>query len=78
MHQPLCEGELDIQARLTPPPPRASLSPKAQAGPQGLGGCRRRVGESWKAHHTQPPHGASLSPKRPRQNRRDSGVSAAV
>ena len=36
------------------------------------------VGRSWKFHHTRPPNGASLTPKWPSRDRRDSGVSAAV
>ena len=36
------------------------------------------MGRGWTVNHTQPPHGAPLSLKRPRQDRGDSGVSATV
>ena len=49
-----------------------------QARPEGLRCFCRYVGRGWKVNHTRPPHGAHLFPKRPRQDRRDSGVCAAV
>ena len=49
----------------------------AQAGPEALGCIRRCVGVAGPMH-TSFSHGASLSPKRLRQDRRDSGVSAAL
>ena len=68
-------------------PGGASLSPKrrgvpipqtAHAQPDGLRCFRRCVGRGWTVNHTRPHHMASLSQKRPRQDRRDSGVSAAM
>ena len=61
------------------PPPRGVPIPRAaEVGQKGLGSIRRSVGRSWKFNRTRHPHVASLSPKRPRQHRRDSGVSAIV
>ena len=71
----------------TSPPQGGASSKTAQAGLEGLGGIRQCVGRSWKFNCTRPtkswkpnrtqhPDGASLSSKRSRQDRRDSGVSA--
>ena len=58
--------------------PRGVLIPQtAQAGPDGLGcacGCEGITGPCVSSFY----HGVSLSLKRPRQGRRDSGVSAVV
>ena len=77
MYPPLCGEVLEIHARLGPP--RGVLIPQtAQAGLESLRCIHRSVGRNGKVKHTRPPHGVSLSPKRPRQDRRDSGLSAAV
>ena len=58
--------------------PRGVPIPQAaQAGPEGLGCIRLCVGASGPCGSSLC-HGASLSPKRPRQDRRNSIVSAAV
>ena len=49
----------------------------AQAGPEGLGCNRRCVGEGVLRVSSKPPPGVPIPP-RPRQDRRDSGVTAAV
>ena len=49
----------------------------AQAGPEGLGCNRRCVGEGPLRAPPKPPRGVPIPP-RPRQDRRDSGVTAAV
>ena len=49
----------------------------AQTGPEGLGCTRRCVGVGGPCVSSFS-HGTSLSPKRPRRDRRDSGASAAV
>ena len=49
----------------------------AQAGPEGLGCNRRCVGEGVLRVSSKPPRGVPIPP-RPRQDRRDSGVTAAV
>ena len=49
----------------------------AQAGPEGFR-CIRRAGGADGVRVPSYPHGAPLSPKRPRQDRRGSGVSTAV
>ena len=49
----------------------------AQAGPEGLGCNRRCVGERTLRASSKPPRGGPIPP-RPRQDRRDSGVTAAV
>ena len=54
------------------------LRQTAQLGMERLGCLRRCVGRSWKFNQSRPPQRASLSPKQPGQDRRDSGVSAAV
>ena len=51
--------------------------PAAQAGPEGLGCIRRCVGGGWCGVSSKPPRGVPIPP-RPRQDRRDSGASAAV
>ena len=77
VYSPLCEEVLKVQTRMAPP--RGVPIPQTvRVGPEGLGCIRRCVGRRRKVNHTRPPHGASLSPKRPKQDRRDSGVSAAV
>ena len=77
MYVPLCREELQVQSY--PTPPRSiPIRQTTQAGQEGFGCIRRFVGRTWKSHHTRDPNGASLSPKRPTQDRRDSGVSAAV
>ena len=58
-------------------PTRRPYPPAAQAGPEALGYIHRRVGVGG-VLSPQNPHGAFLSPRGPRQARRDSGVSAAV
>ena len=59
-------------------PPRGIPIPEmAQVGPVGLGCIRPCVGVDG-LRVSSYPHGASLSPKQPRQDRRDSGVSAAL
>ena len=77
MSPPLCGEELQVQ--LYPTPPRGvPIHGAAHAGPEGLGCIRRYLGRRWKFNRTRHPHGASLSPKRPKHDRRDSGVCAAV
>ena len=77
VYLPLCGREGRV--RSYPTPPRGVRIPQpAQAVPGGLGCMRRSVGRNWESDHTRPPHGASLSPKRPTEDRRDSGVSAAI
>ena len=49
----------------------------AQAGPEGLGCNRRCVGGRISSCALKPPRGVPIPP-RPRQDRRDSGVTAAV
>ena len=49
----------------------------AQAGPEGLGCNRRCVGEGPLRAPPKPPRGVP-TPPRPKQDRRDSGVTAAV
>ena len=49
----------------------------AKAGPEGLGCNRRCVGEGNLRVSSEPPRGVPIPP-RPRQDRRDSGVTAAV
>ena len=59
-------------------PPRGIPIPQAaQGGPEGLRCIRRCVGVDGVCVSSYP-HGAPLSPKGPRQDQRDSGVSAAV
>ena len=77
MYAPLCGEEPGV--RSYPTPPRGVLIPHtAQARTEGLGCVRRSVGRNWESYLTRPPHVAPLSPKRPRQGRRDSGVFADV
>ena len=58
-------------------PWRVPIPQAAQSGPEGLGFLCRCVGEAGRCVSSIS-HGASLSPKRPRQDWGDSGVSAAV
>ena len=53
-------GELHLQARVTPPPPGATLSPKAKVRLEEIGWYRRRVGESLEDHHIGPPTGVPI------------------
>ena len=72
---PLCGGGTSPCAPETPtghPYPSA-----AQAGPEGLGCNRRCVGEGVLRVSSKPPRGVPIPP-RSRQDRRDSGVTAAV
>ena len=73
----LCGEESEVQMCMVP---RRSvpIHQTAQGGPKGLGCICRCVGRGWKVNHTRPPHTASLSPKRPSPDQRDSGVSAAM
>ena len=58
-------------------PTRRPYPSAAQAGPEGLGCNRRCVGEGVLRVSSKPPRGVPIPP-RPRQDRRDSGVTAAV
>ena len=51
--------------------------PAAEAGPEGVGCSRRCVGGGTSPCAYNPPRGVPIPP-RPRQDRRDSGVTAAV
>ena len=74
-----CVGELEEPDHTRNPPQRGVPIPQtAQAGPRGLAFIRCSVGRSSKSKCTQQPDGVSLSPRRLRQDWRDSGVSAAV
>ena len=75
VYPPLCGG--GWCACLLVPPRGAPIPQTAQAGPEGLGCIRGCVGVDG-VRVSSYPHGASLSPKRPNQDRRDWGVSAAV
>ena len=75
VYPPLCGG--GWCACLLVPPQGATITQATQAGPEGLGCIRRCVGVDG-VRGSSYPHGASLSPKQPRQDRRDSGVSALV
>ena len=77
MYPPLCGEELKAQS-YTARPRGVPIPETAQAGPEGLRCIRRCVGRNSKNNHTRAPPRTSLSPKRPRQDRRDSSVSAAV
>ena len=60
---------------------RPTGRPYPHDGPSRTGGTRvypPLCGRNWRPQHTRPPHGAPPSPKRCRQGRRDSGVSATV
>ena len=63
---------------VTDPPTGRPYPPNGQGGTRGTRVYPPMCGEGWKSSRTWPPHGASLSPKRPRQDGRDSGVSVAV
>ena len=63
---------------MCPQTPTGRPYPSApQAGPEGLGCNRRCVGEGPLRAPPKPPRGVPIPP-RPRQDRRDSGVTAAV
>ena len=75
VYPPLCGGGWCGVPSKTPTG-RPYPSP-AQAGPEGLGCIRRCVGVGGVLTPQKPPRGVPIPP-RPRQDRRDSGVSAAV
>ena len=75
MYPPLCGGWV-VWCLLQTPTGRP-YPPAAQAGPEGLGCIRRYVGGGWCGVSSKPPRGVPIPP-RPRQDRRDSGVSAVV
>ena len=75
VYPPLCGGRV-VWCLLKTPTGRP-YTPAAQAGPEGLGCIRRCVGGGWCGVSSKPPRGVPIPP-RPRQDRRDSGVSAAV
>ena len=76
MYLRLCGEELEVQL-YTATPRGVPIPQMAHEGPEGIAFLCRCAGRSWKFNHTRPPHGASLSPKRPKQDRRNSGVAAA-
>ena len=77
VYPPLCGGKWEGLTH--PTPPRGAPIPQtAQGGPEGLGCIRRCVGGELEIQARMAPHGASLSPKRPRQVRGDLGVSATM
>ena len=71
-----CVGEGPLRVPTKTPTGRPYPS-AAQAGPEGLGCSRRCVGEGPLRVPPRPPRGVPIPP-RPRQDRRDSGVTAAV
>ena len=78
IYPPLCGEELEVQS-YTSPRGGVNIPHTAQAGPEGLGCMGRCLGRNWKFNHTRPPPpGASLSPERPMQNRRDSVASPVM
>ena len=74
---PMCGEELETQSYTALH--GVCLSPKrARARLEGLRYISHCVGRNRRFNHTRPPHGASPCPKRPGQDRCDSGVSAVV
>ena len=73
MCMPLRWEVLDVQTRMVPPRD-IHIPQTSRARAEGLGCFHCYVGRGCKVHHKRPHHGASLSPTRPKQDRRDWGV----